>query len=147
MSNSLYVEVSNPTRYYNREDVEWGSWEERNSFEGCKVYVADFSKDSASYRQSTEVDFEVSPGMIVFPVFVIYGTGDSFGHSSGNVQLVDVFDDAEKARGLKEAIRKATYENYKYSFEYEGKEYYAGSWTGYFETLEDVVVETEVVRA
>jgi hypothetical protein len=147
MSNSLYVEVNNPTRYHYREQKEWGRWKEHNTFEGCRVYVSDFSKDNASYRSSTDVDFEVTTGMIVYPVFVIYGTGDSFGHSTGNVQLVDVFDDAQKARGLEDAIRKATYENYKYTFEYAGKKYYAGSWTGYFERLEDVVVETEVVRA
>jgi hypothetical protein len=141
--SNLYVEVSNPCRYDFREDIQWGSWEERNSYEGCRVYTRGYSDDAANYRGNTEVDFEVKPGMVVYPVLVVYGTGDTFGNSSGNVVLVDVFDDAEKARGLEIAIRESN----AYTFIYEGKEYYSGTWTGYFEHLEDIIVETEVVRA
>lgn len=34
-----------------------------------------------------------------------------------------------------------------YGVEPDGEEIYCGSWVGYFESLERVVVETEVVRA
>ncbi len=147
MSNSVYVEISNPTHYDYSEPEQFGDWESRSTYQGCRVFTGDYSNGPANYRGSKEVDFEVKPGMVVYPVLVIYGTGDSFGHSSGNVHLVDVFDNAEKARGLEQAIRESAQEAYKYELTYEGKEYYAGYWTGYFESLEDVIVETEVVRA
>lgn len=145
--NKLYVEIANPTThsYYSNED--YGDWEEHAHYEGIKVYNGDYSQGHANYRSSKEVDFEVTPGMIVFPVIVVYSSGNSFGSSSGNVTLVAVFDEAEKAEGLKEAIRNLSSEDYTYSFQYGGKEYYAGEWIGYFERLEDVIVETEVVRA
>jgi hypothetical protein len=146
MSDSLYVEISNPTSYDYSAPEQFGDWESRSTYEGCRVFVGNYSDGPANYRSSIKVDFEVTPGMVVYPVLVIYGTGNSFGNSSGNVHLVDVFDDIGKARGLKAAIKESA-QTSQYEFIYKDKEYYAGYWTGYFERLEDVIVETEVVRA
>lgn len=96
-----------------------------------------------------DVDFDVSPGDVVFVVVVVYTTGGTFGQTSGNTQVVAVFNDADKAVRLEEVIREDNKKN-RSSFkniEFEGMSIYPGSWKGYFESLDDVKVETEVVRA
>ena len=43
------------------------------------------------YSGKTETDFEPKPGAAVHLVLVTYQTGDTFGHSTGNVSIVGVF--------------------------------------------------------
>ena len=143
--DKLFVEINNPCVHDYREPVQWGDWSRQSIYGGVRVFTGDYSNDPANYRGAVDVDFEVTPGMIVYPVLVQYGTGDTFGYSSGEITLVAVFDDAQKALDLQQAIRNQTKDR-SYSITVNGKEYYTATWTGYFESLEDVIVETEVVR-
>lgn len=142
--NKLFVEVDNPCVQNYQEPVQWGDWRRSSIYNGVRVFDGDYSDHHANYRNSIEVDFDVVPGMVVYPVLVQYGSGDSFGYSSGDITLVAVFDDDAKARNLIAAIRSAGPR--EYTIVVDDKEYYTGTWTGYFETLEDVIIETEVVR-
>lgn len=141
----LYVEINNPIVSQYDEAVQWGSWSRQSAYYGLKVYAYDYSDGYANYRSSLEVDFEAKPGMIVYPVVVSYSSGDSFGLSSGDVTLVGIFDNPEAAWKLEQAIINANPR--EYSITVDGKEYQTYAWTGYFENLERVIVETEVVRA
>lgn len=127
---------------------KYGDWREEYSYEGLSVFAAEQGGQFGYYTKEIETDFEPQIGQVVFPVLVQYGTGNSFGHSSGKIEIVAVYDDPEKATRLKDAI--ASYEKgsgYQSSFDFEGQTIYTYNWTGYFESLERVFVETKIVRA
>lgn len=140
--NELFVEIDNPTIDQQYSYEQYGPWSRTHNYRGCRVYAGDWSQGSTTYRKSLEVDFDVVPGTVVYPVLVEYRTGDSFGQSYGNIELVAIFNSLELAEGLRSTI---LHYDYGYDLEYEGETYYA-CWRGYFERLEQVHVETEVVR-
>ncbi|AVD99299.1 hypothetical protein SEA_BILLNYE_116 [Streptomyces phage BillNye] len=84
---------------------------------------------------------EAEPGDTVYAVIVRYSTGDTFGREEGLAICLDVFTDADKAEELAKAAREVD----EFRMTVNGVEYYV-SWVGYFEHLEDVVVEELVVR-
>lgn len=124
---------------------QYGDWREEYSYEGISMFKNPQDGAIGMYTNSREVDFEPQVGQVVFPVIVQYGSGNSFGHSSGNIEVVAVYDDPEKANRLRDAIE--SYDGYGSSFDFEGQTIYTYNWTGYFENLERVFVETELVRA
>lgn len=126
------------------EDKEWGSWEENNcnSIQGIKLV-----KENEFYDVVT--DFEVKKGDTVYLVYAEYGSGNSFGNSSGNISYVGVYKKKIKAeRAVKEIKRsREAYDNsgdYEAKFKTEsGKVIKDGfpSWCGYFERLESARIE------
>ena len=89
-------------------------------------------------------DWDVKLGEDVWLVYVQYGSGDSFGHSRGNVEYVGVWKTAEKAYKVAEQIRKND-NNKEDGLKYEtesGKviDESFTSWNGYFEHIEDIIV-------
>lgn len=92
------------------------------------VFTAD-SNDRGwnTYSERLDVNFEPTAGKEVFVVVVTYQTGDTFGHSTGNVSIVDVFDSESSADKTARAIRKGTFGTYR-------------DWQGYFEHLEDIEI-------
>lgn len=142
--NKLFVEVDNPCVNNYQEPIAWGNWRRSSIYHGIRVFANDWSDSPANYRDSIEVDFDVIPGMVVYPVLVQYGSGDTFGYSTGEIVLVDVFDSLVKAQNLELAIKNT--DAREYSIIVDGKVHDTYTWTGYFETLEDVIIETEVVR-
>lgn len=137
-----------------------GYSEEWNDYSGCTVrYLADgdgVHGDIGWYSSRVDIDFDVSPGDVVFVVVAVYTTGGTFGQTRGNTEVVRVYNDGDKAFRLKTAIQEnnSKIHQNKYSddseywkFDFEGDEIYAGTWKGYFESLDGVHVETEVVRA
>lgn len=129
------VTSSTCTRDY-QEDKEWGSWERTYN---CKVlYITKNKPDSYRNVTALEVSQEVYNADKVYLVCVTYGTGDTFGHSTGNLDVYKVFADKEAAKEL--ATRIIAEGN---DFSYPKGEY-APTWTGYFENVDDVeVFETE----
>ena len=133
--------------------------------QGCTytdVYVN--SIKIAKRWHNLESSFDVNPGDKVYLVYVTYTRGSSFGSASGNVVYVDVFKDSDEAYALEKEIEQ-TYKNFKnpkqqskrkakkqedyYWVDYinDGKlkKVYTGSWTGYFETLDNVTVEQFII--
>jgi len=84
---------------------------------------------------------EAKPGDTVYAVIVRYSTGDTFGREDGQTVCLDVFLDKSRAEELAEAAQRAD----EFRMTVNDVEYYVG-WVGYFESLEDVSVETLVVR-
>lgn len=87
---------------------------------------------------------EAKPGETVYAVIVRYSTGDTFGREDGLAICIDVFTDKAKADSLAQAVESHG-DNGEFRMHHEGIEYYC-SWVGYFEHLEDVLVEELVVR-
>lgn len=84
---------------------------------------------------------EAKPGDTVYAVIVRYSTGDTFGREEGLAICLDVFSDKERAEELAQAAQDTD----EFRMTVNDVEYYV-SWVGYFESLEDVSVETLVVR-
>lgn len=117
--------------------------------------------------------FPVVEGDDVYLVYVIYSTGDSFGHDTdSSIVFIDVFQNKEKAEATAQLIRKhadwyleknarwARLDQKKkdqpsfkdsYSLEYireNGKKNtLSTSWNGYFESLSSVVVEKFTINS
>lgn len=143
----VFVKISSETVRDHHDGEQYGDWETIESYRGCEVF--DHEHGEIGCRTvGVEIDFEPQIGQVVFPVIVAYGTGDTFGNSSGNSTVVAVVDTPDKAMEIKKAIE----DDYKdrsggYSISVGGKEIYTYNWKGYFESLEWVRVETELVRA
>lgn len=130
---------------------------ECKSYDGCQVtYIGESDEVQGRFGYySKKFEVDAKPGDIVFVVVVVYSTGSTFGRDEGNSQAVGVYKDPAQAKKVAQAIERNSEHthsnNYNpprdYTIEVDGEEIYCGSWVGYFESLERVVVETEVVRA
>lgn len=114
-----------------------------------EIRVSAFAEGMGMLGHQTDVvetDFDAPPGTYVHVVAVEYSTGSTFGRDRGLIDIVDVFATLEEAITLRERIHEVLQEGHQYEFEHNGKSYYAGSWTGYFESLDDIYIVSEVVR-
>lgn len=84
-----------------------------------------------------EVDAEV--GDTVYVVYVTYGSGDSFGHSSGNLCVVDVLSDRDDANKFGQNLREAINEDKEVDF--HGRKIRFYEFMGYFEHDQRVYIE------
>lgn len=85
---------------------------------------------------SIEIDKNLLDEKGLFLVIVLYQTGDTFGTSYGNHHIVNAYKTEEEANNKKDGINKH-YEEYQKTGKYTG---YC-PWIGYFERLENVLVE------
>jgi len=145
----LYVALESLTARNYWDGETYGDWETEYHYQGCNVYLAEEARGRIGvWTERVEVDFEPEVGQVVFPIVVQYGTGNSFGHSSGETTLVAVVDTLEKALAVRDAIYNDNEAN-RGGFgqiEVAGISFYNGTWKGYFENLESVHIETEMVR-
>lgn len=108
------------------------------------------AQNKDSYGTTFPMEGKIDKNKTYWLVYVIYSTGDSFHRESGCFEAVHVFEDANDADALAEALKK-DYEN-KDDYNYEplnvnlpsGREIevYTGTWKGFFESLEGVHVES-----
>jgi hypothetical protein len=90
------------------------------------------------------------PGDVVFVIVAQYSTGDTFGNDGGCTEIMDVLADAYQARAIADWMEGKSTEGVLSGFSMvcpvNGKEYHI-PWTGYFEHLEDIHVEAEIITA
>lgn len=117
-----------------------GREDEHTTVEGVTVI-----RDDKSYDK---VSFEPVDGNIVYVVLVRYQSGDTFGTTYGNYEVMNVFDNPLDAQELAEAVDRDAdktdiHDNIDrlFEFEHNGKTYYK-AWAGYFERYEGVEVHT-----
>lgn len=111
------------------------------------VHVERIFATRSSDRQSFLVGF--NPDLVdeAYAVAITYETGDTFGRTSGEVYVADVYLSQEEAQAHVEYVRRIAVNMQvsaklaDFSYEYNGKKYYA-PWTGYFERFEAAHVET-----
>jgi hypothetical protein len=100
------------------------------------------------YYGDLDVPFEVKPNQTYYLLYAIYGTGDSFCHSDGNIDYIELYEDINLANSSAQMIA----DDYK-SYEKDHNSYsceilnsqgnifkMSCPWKGYFESLEDVDV-------
>lgn len=96
--------------------------------------------------ESVDVDFEAKVGDTVYVLSMTYGTGDSFGNSSGEGEILWVFKDFDVAR---EAALKVREQQNEYSVVFSDENgnvhQLSNPGAGYFECVESVDITTCVV--
>lgn len=143
----IYIKTSIRTIEDYWDGEQYGDWREEYSYEGLTVFQSSQAGELGVYTREIEVDFEPQIGQLVFPVIVSYGSGNTFGHSSGNIEIVGIYDTADRAQHVRNAIEEDYKNSGGYELEVDGQKIYTYNWKGYFECLEWVRVETELVRA
>ena len=133
------------TDNYTRDYTEdYGEWSEENDH---NLVSASISNDK--YWDVALFPSEVEPtrGQDIYVVYVLYSSGDSFGHSSGNLVYIWAFTDPKKAYELSDLILTDYAKQPDFSFDKNGNEFtfygqtiYCGTWKGYFERLQEVEV-------
>ena len=124
-------------------DDSWDNGDDRYNLSDIHVYT------NGSY---SEFEVEAGVGEKVHVVYVSYGTGNTFGTTSSEVEILDVFDRLEDAEALVSAVHRFNDGDSQgrireYSFEHNGKTYYA-NWVGYFENFEDIdIIHAAIQRA
>jgi len=138
-----YEESSYGGEVINPEDRWSDRTEEVTEFYPKDLYL-DRNKAGIRWAETIEAPFEVERGDIVHLVIVRYGSGDTFGHSSGHWAIMGLTKDEKVASELARRIN---------TDEYDGTEegvagYYVGwaPWRGYFESLESCDVHTFEVK-
>lgn len=148
MTNTLHITTEVQVTHDFWDGEQYGDWATEHDYRGSKVSLTGGGQ-IGWYSDNVEVSFEPKVGDWVYPVIVIYGTGNSFGHSSGEVTVAGIYSTPEKAQEVRELILKDNQDNrggYGYLDVPGEPQIYPGTWKGYFENLEDVRIEMEVVR-
>lgn len=144
----VQVESSGCSVGYNDSPFDDGPYSgyshEINHYGGCKVFeLTDKVEGRLGYR-TKKFDVDLKAGDIAFVVVALYTTGGTFGRTEGNPSVLAVFKTADKAIALKDFVQNDKSPDWTINF--EGIEISA-EWKGYFESLDAVYVETEVVKA
>lgn len=133
----LFVEeTSSCVRDY-RENVEFGSWEQRYDNSVVKV-----SRDSELLNRynftACKVPDVVYNASYVYIVVVTYSTGDTFGNSSGNLAIAFITENPEEALKAKEVIETVEDGWTEEWCEHPKSVASYPRWQGYFERVESV---------
>lgn len=111
----------------------YGDWyeETNNDIQGLEIV-----KGKNRYNDVV-ADFEVKDGDELFLVYAEYSSGDSFGHSTGNLEFIAVYKTEQKAWDAYNVIDNGGSTDLVFILE-SGLEYKLGyaPWDGYFENLQ-----------
>lgn len=135
----VLVEYEEICTHNERERKQYGSWSEHysSSVTGVRVIGED---DDRPYHSEV---FTVPDGTEkVYVVHMIYSTGDSFGRSEGNIDIIHCTASEDAAHALADKITKNPDEytiEFQDDFERDIKIYNRGA--GYFESIDYVGVD------
>lgn len=135
----VLVEYDERCTHSEREPVQYGSWEEQYSSSITNVRRVSDDEDRP-YRSDV---FVVPEGTEqVYVIYMIYSTGDSFGRSEGNMDIIHVTANEDAAHALADKITKNPDE---YSIEFVddfGRPIkISNRGAGYFERIDYVAVD------
>lgn len=105
-ADALRVEVTSSQRctYDYHDGEQYGDWRQSHDFEVEGARVVPESYEDRSYRSDI---FRVPAGSTnVYVLYMIYSTGDSFGHSDGEGTVLGCFGNRDVAFAAKEAVEK-----------------------------------------
>lgn len=145
--NDTYSEV---TRERDPND-EWDAdnTATSNCIRGFKIVNKSSKKNE--YTDLT-IDFEVKETIPYYLLSVIYSTGDSFSHHTGHIEYIDLYSNIEYAEAAQKMIENAYAAKDKeerYSVDIldnngNMRKISSSSWVGYFESLEEVRIDTVI---
>lgn len=125
-----YVKIDVDTNWWWVREPSGDDWD--NGTKDGDVSIERATIVSEDNYDVVGIDADLKEGDIVYLVWARYGTGDSFGSYGGNYVLLDLLTDEALA------YAKRDY--------YETVNDYSVPWTGYFEWLQDLHVETLILE-
>jgi hypothetical protein len=155
----LFVEVDSVCEHYEQSDEEWGgSWQQDNSAEVTGVLMDNDKRVQHLARgEWITIPGTVADGDKVYVLFMLYSSGDSFGSSSGNHDVLWVFTDLDTAKAALEVVKSANggynvqtgsnSDTFTLEFKLENgaTQKVHNPAAGYFEGMEDVYLKEMVV--
>ena len=98
-----------------------------------------------------EVKFNIDTNKEYYLLYVIYGTGDSFGRDDGQIEFVGFYENVniaeENLKRIEEHYKKVKYDRKYDNYDLillneENKEYkIRPPWLGYFENMDEIYIE------
>lgn len=128
-----------------REGGQFGSWSSENLFE--VTGAVEVKTEEYLYNTETLEVPDVKVGDLVHVVYMIYSSGDSFGHGAGYGSILDAFSDINEAYRLVEEVNKQ-HREFEIKFKCkngEEKQYY-NSGSGYFSSVTRVDISTQLIE-
>lgn len=146
---SHVVVVANEiTDHYHHDGQRYGSWESSHSYRIDRVCLQNEQSDEhfgfGEYFDIA-IPVELQRGDPVYVLVMRYSSGDSFGHSTGNGEVLWAFADARVAFKAKDTFLKdENRDSYSVNITLEdGSEIPVGNPAyGYFENIENIEVHT-----
>lgn len=125
---------------------QYGDWSAEYDFTVKGVSTA--SLKSGKYRQTDyleeefEVDFDATPGETIWVLSMVYSSGDSFGSSSGNGEVLWVFKSRELAEHVASQVNDNS-EQFQIAIKTDGGAdiVLSNPAAGYFENISAMYVE------
>lgn len=160
-----YVKVNYDSYSELVEEGDGEQWGRRDCYHDYHTIESISQVDEKGYHDLS-VDFELHPLEEYYLVYVLYSTGDSFGHDGGRIEFVGLFKNEkvaiENVRRIQEHDRIYNESNRYHSpkklpkgfkeftvtlVTEKGKKFDVHvPWHGYFEELEDIRCEAVMVR-
>lgn len=141
-------QLGSVTRECNSDDPwDRDDTDTENYIQGIKLV-----DQSAKYHHfDGEVDFEIKPDTPYFLLCGIYSTGDSFGHDTGRIEFVDLYESEAFAEDMQKRLESHNAKNSGYSVREpqwtvklkteSGKRFdFCVPWLGYFEALQYIEI-------
>lgn len=141
----IYVEYNVISLGSYQSDEPYGDWWEDLDFEVKGVSIG---KPARVVTEDFNINENFNIGDEVWVVYMIYSSGDSFGSSTGNGEVLWVFKTEEDAIRAKEAIKEQE-RNSSINFNTANGQLVKMSnpaW-GYFENVSSVNIEKFVIKA
>ncbi len=135
----ICVEYDEICTHSEREPEQYGSWSESYSSSVTGAYRIG-EDEKAPY--GTETFIIPDDSTEAFVVYMIYGTGDSFGHSDGQIDIIHCTNSEESADKLAKYITEHDHEyTIKFTDDFGRDISIDNRGAGYFERIEYVGVE------
>lgn len=151
----LHVRYNVICEYHTSDGEQYGDWRSDHSFSIERVeHVAEGTKSISSSYSSDRFDINAKPGDVAYVLYMIYSTGDSFGSSTGNGEVLMVYTDKAIAQEAYDLFKTAINEDDNYSHTVtipvqgvNGREMFkcGNPSAGYFETCQDLCLEPFVI--
>lgn len=142
----LFVQYTETTIDSYHSGEQYGEWSAEYDFKVRGVSTASFEAGTHCRvdvrEEEFEVDFEATPGDTIWVLTMIYSSGDSFGSSSGNGEVLWVFKSRELTEQAADQFEDDS-EQYQIAIKTEGGAdvVLSNPAYGYFENISAMYVE------
>lgn len=134
MANQFAVRVISEITHFEseRENVQYGSWSEHEEREYKWI------KKSDSEYGNLYIEREPEKDELMFLVYAVYSTGDSFGYKTGCYEEVAVLFEKSEAMELKKMLEEDAEKETNEGIVFKGQKIFTYAWKGYFEHLSGI---------
>lgn len=144
-STTLYIDRASSTRVTRVGSGKWDNDDTYTSWELGDVWLQKDSAESYNYEMY-ELDQHADVGDIVYVVFAVWSTGDSFGSYEGaGAEVMFVSKDPDVAYFVMRTLQNATGYSEKITWNNGQTRPIHIPWNGYFEQLNSLTVYERIV--